>query len=86
MQISYSSSSRVYTFDASGGQVFPCRCGQTHTGDYAAYDYAHHNCFHSAWMELDTDLPRVLICLDCGQTSALVEPDTQDTATVSAPH
>lgn len=29
-------------------EEYPCRCGETHTGDYAAYDYGHHNCFHDA--------------------------------------
>lgn len=29
-----------------GGLVYPCRCGTIHEGEYAAYDYAHHNCLH----------------------------------------
>ncbi len=30
----------------NGERVFPCRCGKTHRGDYASYDYGHHNCLH----------------------------------------
>ena len=29
-----------------GKEVYPCRCGDMHRGDYAFYDYMHHNCFH----------------------------------------
>ena len=29
-----------------GEQVYPCRCGETHRGPYALYDYGHHTCFH----------------------------------------
>ena len=32
----------------NGEQVYPCRCGKTHRGDYAVYDYGHHNCLHEA--------------------------------------
>ena len=29
-----------------GEEVFPCRCGDTHRGPWAIYDYLHHNCYH----------------------------------------
>ena len=29
-----------------GEQEYPCRCGKTHRGDYAVYDFGHHNCLH----------------------------------------
>lgn len=31
-----------------GKRVYPCRCGKTHRGDYAEYDFGHHNCLHEA--------------------------------------
>ena len=30
----------------NGKVVYPCRCGVTHTGDYALEDYLHHECLH----------------------------------------
>lgn len=57
---------------ASGGQaerVFPCRCGATHRGDYAAYDFAHHECFHdSVLSRLDEESAT---CPDCGKVFEL---------------
>lgn len=51
---------------------FPCRCGDTHDGDYALYDWMHHNCFHDqGWWHLGSGQ---LICVDCGAVSWL---DTQ---------
>lgn len=32
----------------NGERVYPCRCGQTHRGPQAEYDYGHHNCLHTA--------------------------------------
>ena len=29
-----------------GKEVYPCRCGETHRGEYAFHDYMYHNCFH----------------------------------------
>lgn len=48
-----------------GRGIFPCRCGQTHTGDYALYDYMHHMCFHDAplWDLGDGHF----CCADCGK-------------------
>jgi len=50
-------------------QVFPCRCGGTHRGEYAIEDWLHHNCFHK---ELTMLLPilegsKQAICIDCGE-------------------
>lgn len=55
-----------------GERVYPCRCGQTHRGSHAAYDYAHHNCFHEAplWPVEEDD--GHFLCSACGM-SFLVE-------------
>jgi hypothetical protein len=56
--------------DVDGNEVFPCRCGETHTGDYAVYDHGHHNCFHDAAL-VDIGKPEVegyLMCPQCGKT------------------
>jgi hypothetical protein len=57
-------------FDASGEQIYPCRCGETHTGPYAVYDYGHHNCFHKGpLIAIDPeDLPGVVMCSQCGES------------------
>lgn len=48
-----------------GEQIYPCRCGETHRGPYAAYDYGHHNCFHRAALSrLGAD---DLMCPECGE-------------------
>jgi hypothetical protein len=55
-------------------RVFPCRCGETHRGDYGHYDWAHHNCFHASGLhEL---LPGYLMCPDCGLTFHIVPAST----------
>ena len=52
--------------DENGVQVFPCRCGETHTGNYACEDYLQHECLHQ------TDLVDIghgmFLCPDCGNT------------------
>ena len=57
-------------------EIFPCRCGETHSGPYAAYDYGHHNCFHGPLMLLDDHghegLKNQLICVDCGEMFEMV--------------
>lgn len=51
-----------------GERVFPCYCGETHRGQYAAEDWAHHNCLHtSALMLIDAALSDVFMCPDCGR-------------------
>ena len=55
----------------NGERGYRCRCGKTHRGDYGAYDYYHHNCFHkSALWDLSYPyMPRrsYLMCPDCGE-------------------
>lgn len=49
-----------------GQEVFPCRCGVTHKGDYAFEDWNHHNCFHHGplWVEEGED---EAMCSQCGE-------------------
>lgn len=56
--------------DASGNKEYPCRCGETHKGDYALYGWAHHNCFHNDPLhEIDPEnVPGYLMCPACGKT------------------
>ncbi|MFA7265749.1 MAG: hypothetical protein WC054_05505 [Candidatus Nanopelagicales bacterium] len=57
-----------YTIYIEDGQeVYPCRCGETHRGDYAIYDYGHHNCTHTAPL-VNIDITDVLMCPQCGAT------------------
>lgn len=66
----------------NGEQVYPCRCGETHRGDYAYYDYWHHNCYHTsqpllvleADVETEDGKQDYLWCVDCGQTFWLARP------------
>ena len=54
---------------ADGEREYPCRCGQTHRGMYAAYDWGHHNCFHdSPLFALGDDDPGHFICGGCGKS------------------
>lgn len=58
-------SKATQVFESTGEQVYPCRCGETHRGDYALYTFGHHNCFHDApLMPLDFG---ELVCVDCGK-------------------
>ena len=61
-----------------GKQVYPCRCGETHRGDYGAYDYYHHNCFHEGrlWGSLVEENVIQAICPDCGM-SWIVEVEAE---------
>lgn len=46
-------------------QVFPCKCGETHRGPYAIYDFGHHNCEHKGYPPSDLgDGDRM--CVECG--------------------
>ena len=74
------SQARTITFE-NGEQVYPCRCQETHRGDYAVYDYAHHNCFHEDelsgfWLEKDTIQA---ICPLCGMSWIVRMEDERDT-------
>jgi hypothetical protein len=59
----------------NGRRVYPCRCGQTHRGDYAAEDWNHHNCFHTArlWPVSEELDPGHLICSACGMSFRIAE-------------
>jgi hypothetical protein len=47
--------------------VYPCRCGVTHRGQYASYDYGHHNCPHRSIVAIDTmDGQLYCLCDACG--------------------
>ena len=70
MNIDYSSTSTSQVMEGDE-QVYPCRCGVTHRGEYAVYDYGHHMCFHDAGLDwLDDDLD-ALICVMCGNVFGL---------------
>lgn len=60
----------VTIFYEEGERVYPCRCGKTHKGDYAIYDFGHHNCFHeSKLLGLPFDQNTIqAICPDCGKS------------------
>lgn len=62
-----------------GEQVYPCRCGTTHRGPYAIYDYGHHNCFHDDPLHLiDEEIPGYFMCPGCGKTFTGEAGDTTD--------
>jgi hypothetical protein len=68
--VKVSTDNAIHYFEG-GEEVYPCRCGETHRGDYAAYDYAHHNCFHDEFMMLELETPQQIVCLYCGKVAAL---------------
>ncbi len=51
-----------------GVEVYPCRCGETHRGDYALYDWGHHNCLHEGRLFLSEQVLEgaLVICMECG--------------------
>jgi len=55
-------------FDTEGNEIFPCRCGETHKGDYGLYDFMHHNCFHDAPLWSMKDDPGHFVCGACGKS------------------
>jgi hypothetical protein len=63
---------RTQHYDEQGREVFPCRCGVTHTGDYALYDWLHHNCFHDQpLINISHDehgIDGYYMCPACGKT------------------
>lgn len=51
----------------------PCRCGVTHTGPYAIYDWGHHNCIHQYTMiRMAEDS---VMCPGCGNIWDVEEKD-----------
>ena len=53
-------------------RVYPCRCGETHRGEYGHYDYCHHICFHDAGLFRLAD--DSFVCVECGKPFHVVEP------------
>jgi len=51
-------------FIEHGERVYPCRCGQTHRGDYAREDYNHDNCLHRG--KLWKIGKHQVVCSQCG--------------------
>ncbi len=50
-----------------GKHIYPCYCGAIHEGEYAAEDFAHHNCLHEAeWMAWTVGKELQIICPLCG--------------------
>lgn len=61
-----------------GHEVFPCRCGKTHRGEYAFEDWNHHTCFHGhfwAFQLNDGDGTLYLFCSDCGAAFRAGKPE-----------
>lgn len=46
-----------------GRRVYPCWCGETHRGEWAAEDWRHHNCDHRIIVDLGNEQG---ICEACG--------------------
>jgi len=55
--------------DEQGQVIFPCRCGEAHTGYFAAYDFGQHECLHEADL-VDIAHSQVL-CPHCGKVWAV---------------
>jgi len=74
MATSQATSANQPTIFVEGNKpVFPCRCGQTHRGDYACEDMMKHECLHNcALIRLTAD---VGYCPLCG-TSWLVKGES----------
>jgi len=53
----------------NGERIYPCRCGQTHRGDYGLYEFGHHNCFHETeLLGLPAGKDIQAICPLCGMS------------------
>ena len=50
----------------------PCRCGETHTGEYALEQYRHHECLHGQWVHVGQGQ---IICEACGACQMIRELD-----------
>jgi len=58
-----------FTYYYEGNErVFPCRCGETHRGEYAHWDWVHHECLHSGrlWALEEIEGIKQFLCADCG--------------------
>ena len=65
-------SSATTVYYEFGGQVWPCRCGEIHRGEYGKNDYLMHECFHDEILMLGADSG---VCTSCGKPVAIVRPD-----------
>lgn len=60
------------TYLEDGVRVFPCRCGETHRGDYAHEEWDHHNCIHRGEMcviplePIGDGTDAQVMCMECG--------------------
>jgi len=69
--------SAANTIHIEGGEerVYPCSCGETHRGDYAAEDYNHHSCLH------DCDLWGIgkyqVVCSQCGASWQVIPGEAE---------
>ncbi len=60
-----------YTIWLENGEiVYPCRCGETHRGDYAIYDFGHHECDHDEVLYQAQDYG---LCTGCGKSMRVIE-------------
>lgn len=64
-------------FDQFGNEVYPCRCGETHRGDYGFYAYAQHECLHESPLTRLDPFPHDLMCPECGKTFTIFGADSQ---------
>ena len=59
------------SFRVGTERLYPCRCGETHSGQYAYEEWLHHNCYHDGeWVifPLGKDMHQ-LICISCGKSA-----------------
>lgn len=58
----------------TSGQYYPCWCGMIHRGEYAANDWAQHQCLHNGLLARLTDPDTSqLICVGCGKVFSVEE-------------
>ena len=62
-------SSNRTTYFEGDEEVWPCRCGKTHRGDYAFEDWNHHTCFHGPMWLIEDDQ---VVCSQCGASGQVV--------------
>jgi hypothetical protein len=71
----------IQTVIEEGREVFPCRCGQTHRGDYAAETWNHHNCRHNEKLMCIGGIggsEHQAICPECGRVWAFDDAGHND--------
>ena len=75
MSVSAETMTKAYSDDITiflegNEQVYPCRCGETHRGEYGFYDYFHHTCDHDEVLMLHEDIG---YCIACGKTISIID-------------